>query len=333
MVPLPIRCADREDGKAERNPGQSPRMLIDRSDLDFLLHDWLEAGEDREIADAFLDLSERLAEDHFLSHYKRSDVEEPRLDDGQVRICPAIRDALARYAELGFFAAGYPEEQGGLGLSHRLCAASFALFAAANVATAAYPKLTVANARLIAAFGSAAQFAMFARPQIEGRWFGTMCLSEPQAGSSLADIVTRAVPDGEDALGSRYRIAGNKMWISGGDQDASANIVHLVLAKLPGEDGALPEGSAGISLFIVPKILPDGARNDIAVAGLNHKMGYRGTANCLLNFGERSGAIGWIVGAPGQGLRQMFRMMNEARLAVGLGAAALGCRGYRLTAA
>lgn len=308
--------------------------LLDRRDVDFLLHDWLKAGAlaDRGTVDAILDLSQQLAADQFLTHFKRSDVEEPRLEDGEVRICPAIGDALAQYAELGLFSAGFSEEQGGLALPYLVCSASFAFFAAANAATAAYPMLTVANARLIATFGTPAQCEEFARPQIEGRWFGTMCLSEPQAGSSLADVRTRALPDGEDALGNRYRLIGNKMWISGGDQDVSENIVHLVLAKVPGEDGALPEGTAGISLFIVPKLLPEGARNDVTVAGLNHKMGYRGTANCLLNFGEQGGATGWLVGEPGEGLRQMFQMMNEARIGVGIGAAAMGYRSYLLSA-
>jgi alkylation response protein AidB-like acyl-CoA dehydrogenase len=308
--------------------------LIDRRDVDFLLHDWLrvDALADRETVDAVLDLSERLATETFLPHFKRSDVEEPRVEDGQVRICPAIGEALSHYAELGLFSAGFPEELGGLGLPHLVTAASFAFFAAANVATAAYPMLTVANARLIATFGNAAQIDAFARPEIEGRWFGTMCLSEPQAGSSLADVRTRAAPDGRDEFGDRYRLTGNKMWISGGDQDVTDNIVHLVLAKVPDESGTLPEGTAGISLFIVPKLLPDGTRNDVVVAGLNHKMGYRGTANCLLNFGEVAGATGWLVGAPGDGLRQMFQMMNEARIGVGIGAAAIGYRGYRLSA-
>jgi len=310
-------------------------MLLDRRDIDFLLHDWLDAAAlvDRDTVDALLDLSEKLAAEQFLTHYKRSDIEEPWLDEaGQVHICPAIGEALAHYAELGLFSAGFPEEQGGLGLPYLVCAASFAFFAAANVATAAYPMLTVANARLIAAFGSPEQFEAFARPEIEGRWFGTMCLSEPQAGSSLADIRTRAVADGSDALGDRFRLTGNKMWISGGDQNVTENIVHLVLAKVPNADGTHPEGTAGISLFIVPKILPDGSRNDVSVAGLNHKMGYRGTANCLLNLGEQGGATGWIVGQPGQGLRQMFQMMNEARIGVGIGAAALGYRSYLLSA-
>jgi alkylation response protein AidB-like acyl-CoA dehydrogenase len=187
-------------------------------------------------------------------------------------------------------------------------------------------------------FGTEAQKAAFAAPQIAGDWCGTMCLSEPQAGSSLADIVTRAEPDGEDALGARYRLRGNKMWISGGDHDAAPNIVHLVLAKVPGADGKPVPGTRGISLFIVPKFLPDGrGRNDIVVAGLNHKMGFRGIPNCLLNLGEgrftpegRAGAVGYLVGSVGQGLPIMFQMMNEARIGVGLGAAMLGYRGYML---
>jgi alkylation response protein AidB-like acyl-CoA dehydrogenase len=313
--------------------------LIVRRDMDFLLHDWLRledlfsrpeyADHSRETVDAILELSEKLAVERFLPHYKEADSSEPWLDASGVHILPAIGEALAVYAELGLFSAGFAPELGGLGLPYTVCAASFAYFAAANLATAAYPMLTVANARLIVAFGSPAQINAFARPEIEGRWFGTMCLSEPQAGSSLADVRSRAVPDGEDGIGRRFRLTGNKMWISGGDQDASDNIVHLVLAKMPHADGSLPEGTEGLSLFIVPKRLPDGTANDIAVAGLNHKMGYRGTANCLLNLGERHGAIGWLIGAPGLGLKQMFLMMNEARIGVGLGAAAVAYRGYR----
>ena len=230
---------------------------------------------------------------------------------------------MHHYRDLGLFSAGFPPELGGMGLPMVLCHVSFAQFSAANPATAAYILLTLANARLLATFGTEQQIREFALPQIEGRWFGTMCLSEPQAGSGLGDIVTSAVRDGEGALGDRYRVTGNKRWISGGDQDVSENIVHLVLAKVPGPDGQLPEGTAGISLFIVPKVLPDGSRNDVTVAGLNHKMGYRGTSNCALNFGEQGGATGWLVGSEGEGLRQMFRMMNDARIAVGLGAAAL----------
>lgn len=304
--------------------------LIPRSELDFLLFDWLhvETQVDRSTVSAILDLAEQVATDLFLSHYRQADASEPWLDTAGVHILPAIREALREYASLGLFGLSFPESLGGLGLPHTVAAACYSLFASANIATAAYPMLTTSNARLIAKFGSPAQIDRFARPEIEGRWFGTMCLSEPQAGSSLADVRTRAIRDGEDDYGTRYRLVGSKMWISGGDQDASENIVHLVLAKVQQADGSLPEGTKGISLFIVPKMLPDRA-NDIVVSGLNHKMGYRGTANCLLSFGDRGGAVGWRVGEEGQGLQQMFMMMNEARIYVGLGAASLGFRGYR----
>lgn len=299
--------------------------------LAFHLFDWLDSGasEDRDMLMAMLDAAQKLAAEEFMPHYRQGDMEEPRLDVDGVHILPAARTALARYAELGLFGASFPDDLGGLGLSFASSLAIYSGFAAANVSTSAYPMLTTANARLISVFGTPEQVEQFAKPQIAGRWFGTMCLSEPQAGSSLGDIRTRAVADGEDGYGARYRLIGNKMWISGGDQDASENIVHLVLAKIANPDGSLPEGSKGISLFIVPKWTPDGTRNDIAVAGLNHKMGFRGTSNCLLNFGEQEGAIGWRVGAAGQGLAQMFMMMNEARISVGMGAAALAYRGYR----
>jgi len=320
---------------------------LDERDLAFLLYDWLDAERltrhprfaehSRETFDAVLDVSAKLAASRFATHYKKADQNEPVLDGETVRVIPEIKQALTAAAEMGLFAADFASEVGGLQLPKLVQTASMAHFMAANIATAAYVMLTMANARLLCAFGTPAQIEIFALPQIEGRWLGTMCLSEPQAGSSLADITTRAVPDGDDTLGPRYRLSGSKMWISGGDQNISENIVHLVLAKIPDASGALLPGVGGISLFAVPKILPDGTRNDIAVAGLNHKMGYRGTTNCLLNFGEgtrhrpagAAGAIGYRIGEAGSGLALMFQMMNEARISVGLGAAALAVRGYR----
>lgn len=314
-------------------------MLLSEADMKFLLFDWLKLEErlqetefDRDTVEAYFELSRKLAVDRFLTHYKRADEIEPRLEDGRVRVLPEIAEALKEFRELGLFGASFAEELGGMGLPYLVSSASYAWFAAANGSSVGYTMLTGANARLIAAFGSEAQVETFAKPQIAGEWFGTMCLSEPQAGSGLGDVRTNAKPDGQDELGQRYRITGNKMWISGGDQDISDNIVHLVLAKIPDENGQLPEGTKGISLFIVPRTLPDGTANDVAVAGLNHKMGNRGTSNCLLNFGEKGGATGWIVGEPGHGLQQMFMMMNEARIAVGFGAASLACRGYLLAA-
>ena len=193
-------------------------------------------------------------------------------------------------------------------------------FSAANVATAGYPFLTRANANLLLAHASPEQVQRWVPPMLDGRYFGTMCLSEPQAGSSLADIITRA----ERQLDGTYRIRGNKMWISGGDHELAENIVHLVLARVAGA----PAGVKGISLFIVPKLLDDGTRNDVNVAGLNHKMGQRGLPNVLLNFGEGGGSVGYLVGEEHQGLAYMFHMMNEARIGVGSGAVALGYTGY-----
>jgi alkylation response protein AidB-like acyl-CoA dehydrogenase len=319
--------------------------MIDRALLDFWLWDWLDvdallarpafAEHDRTSVTAMLETASRVAESHFLDHWKKSDSEEPRLENGQVRVLPEVRRALAAYAQAGFSGAPFSAQHGGLGLPGIVHSAISAQFLAANIATASYAMLTTGNAALLTSYGSPAQIDAFALPQIAGRWTGTMCLSEPQAGSSLGDIATRAEPEGEDQFGTRYRIIGNKMWISGGDHDASENIVHLVLAKTPGPDGKSFSGSKGISIFIVPKFIPDksgrlGRLNDIAVAGLNHKMGYRGTSNCLLNFGEREGAIGWRLGEVGQGLPIMFFMMNAARIGVGLGAGAVGYRGYRL---
>ena len=312
--------------------------FIPRRELDFLLNDWLQVGEltrreayTEHSVDTFtavLDLAADLARDHFAPHYKTADANEPTFADGRVTLIPEISDALSAYADAGFFAGAFPESVGGLQLPYCVATAAFAHFCAANIATAAYPMLTGGNARLLLECANPAQIDAWAKPQIEGRYFGTMCLSEPHAGSSLADIRTRATPDGSDALGARYRVQGNKMWISGGDQEISENIVHLVLAKSPDAKGDRQPGIKGISLFAVPKWLPDGSRNDVAVAGLNHKMGYRGTVNCLLNFGEGDGAIGWRIGEIGDGLPNMFRMMNEARTMVGLGAATLAYRGY-----
>jgi alkylation response protein AidB-like acyl-CoA dehydrogenase len=210
--------------------------------------------------------------------------------------------------------------------------AGFTWFNAANVATTGFIFLTVANAGLLLAHASPDQIERFAKPQLTGRFFGTMCLSEPQAGSSLSDIRTRAEPQADGS----YRLFGNKMWISAGEHELSENIVHLVLAKIPGG----PVGVKGISLFIVPKFMVDengnlGERNDVVLAGLNHKMGFRGITNCLLNFGEgkytpegKEGAIGYLLGEANKGLSYMFHMMNEARIAVGLDAAALGYTAY-----
>ncbi len=320
--------------------------MIERRLLSFLLYDWLDAGaltrraryaeHSRETFDAALEAAAQLAAREFAPHNRAADLNEPRLIDERVHLIPEIKRALDAFIAGGFMAAAADAEFGGMQLPALIEKACFAQFDAANVATAAYAMLTIGNANLLLAHATRAQIDAFARPQLAGRYFGTMCLSEPQAGSSLSDIRTRAVSDGDSPFGPRYRVFGTKMWISGGEHELAADIVHLVLAKVPGSDGTLPPGVKGISLFIVPRVLvqPDGTlgeRNDVVLAGLNHKMGYRGTVNTLLNFGERrfkpegrAGAIGYRVGAEGQGLALMFHMMNEARIGVGLGATMLG---------
>ena len=324
-----------------------------RDTLDFLLYDWLKvdqlatrerfADHSRATFDAVLDTCERLARDKFAPFNRLLDTQEPHFDGERVRLPQATHDALHAYAATGMIAASQDAEIGGMQLPCVVEKAANAFFSQACIAMGGYVMLTHGNAGLLMAHGTDRQQQVFAAREFTGEWFGTMCLSEPQAGSSLSDIATRAVSDGEgfesDPLGARYRLVGNKMWISAGEHEITPNIVHLVLAKIPGPDGGLPPGVRGISLFIVPKHRVDadgkltGGRNDVSLAGLNHKLGYRGTTNALLNFGEKGGATGYLVGNPGDGLRCMFHMMNEARIGVGLGATMLGAAGYEASLA
>jgi alkylation response protein AidB-like acyl-CoA dehydrogenase len=316
-----------------------------RRTLDFLLHDWLQveslsqrarfAEHSRETFASVLDTCERIARDKFAPFNRLVDTDEPRIDaQGRVILPQATHDAWHAYAASGMLAAAQGEAWGGMNLPYVVEAAANAFFARASVSISA-ALLTVGNANLLLAHGAPKQKEVFARAQFEGRWAGTMCLSEPQAGSSLSDVATRAVLDDEhDELGPRYRLTGHKMWISAGEHEITDNIVHLVLAKIPGADGRPIAGTKGISLFIVPKRLVDaqgrltGEHNDVVLAGLNHKCGWRGTTNTLLNFGERGGAVGYLVGQPGEGLRCMFHMMNEARIGIGMAATMLGMAGY-----
>ncbi|MBA2960783.1 MULTISPECIES: acyl-CoA dehydrogenase [Ramlibacter] len=325
-----------------------------RPTLDFLLYDWLKADRlagrarfadhSRETFDAVLDTCERIAREKYAPFNRLVDTEEPRFDGEKVILPQATHEAHRAYVESGMVSAAQDYDEGGMQLPYTIEAAANGFFAVASVSIGS-SLLTKGNANLLMVHGTEAQKAVFARNEFGGRFTGTMCLSEPQAGSSLSDITTRAVPDGDgseaDPLGPRYRLTGNKMWISAGENELAENIVHLVLAKIPGPDGKLVPGTRGISLFIVPKKLVGtdgqltGERNDVALAGLNHKLGWRGTTNTLLNFGEGrypvrggAGAIGYLVGKPHEGLRCMFHMMNEARIGIGMAATALGLAGY-----
>ncbi|MFC8178986.1 MULTISPECIES: acyl-CoA dehydrogenase [Nocardiaceae] len=312
--------------------------VLSRRDLDFLLYEWLDveslttrkrfAEHSKDTFDAVLDLCADIARKHFEPHNKLSDATEPRMRaDGTVEMIPDVKAALDIYAASGLIAGQFDESLGGMQLPTTVARAAMAWFQAANASTSSYPFLTMANANLIATYGTSEQIDQYVRPMLEGTSFGTMCLSEPQAGSSLADITTRAVKQDDGS----YRLTGTKMWISAGDHELTENIVHLVLAKAAG-GGA---GVKGISLFVVPKVLPDGTRNDVTLVGLNHKMGNRGTTNTLLNFGDGthavhggSGAVGYLVGEEHRGLSYMFHMMNEARIGVGFLAISLGYVGY-----
>jgi alkylation response protein AidB-like acyl-CoA dehydrogenase len=325
--------------------------IINRADLTFLLRDWLGiedlferprfAAHAFDTVEAMLDVAERLATDLLAPSLRSGDTNEPFLDDAQnVQIDAKVREAVNGLVESGLFGAVFAEDQGGLQLPFLVYVAAMGILHSASSAATFYMMLTVGNARLLANFAEKPLFDAFGAPQVTGEAFGTMCLSEPQAGSSLGDIATRALFEGTDDLGERYRINGSKMWISGADHDVSGNIVHLVLAKVPNDDGTLPTGSRGISLFVVPKLLPDGERNDVVVAGLNHKLGSRALPNAAFNLGEgftrpgdKAGAIGWRIGREGQGLQLMFQMMNEARTSVGVAGAMIAYRGYLLSLA
>jgi alkylation response protein AidB-like acyl-CoA dehydrogenase len=308
--------------------------IFRRRELDFQLNELLDltaltgypryAEHDAASFSATLDAALRLAHERFAPIAALTDIDEPKMVGERVVLPPQTKSALDAYIASGFLSAYFDEEDGGAQLPFLLTTAISAVFSAANAGVVGYAALTAGAANLLIAHGTPAQKAAYVPHMLSGRFFGTMCLSEPQAGSSLADITTRATPQPDGT----YHLSGSKMWISGGQHDLAQNIIHLVLARI---DGA-PAGAAGISLFIVPRnhIAPDGsvgARNGVSLVGLNHKMGNRATVNTALNLGEQEPCVGDLVGQPGRGLAAMFHMMNEARLGVGVFACGLGMAG------
>jgi len=310
-------------------------MLLSSRNLAFELYEVLDAEaltrrerfaeHNRETFDAAIGTARTIAEKFFAPHNRKGDENEPRYENGEAVLIPEVKPAVDAFLQAGFLNAARSFEAGGMQLPTLLSQACFAHFQSANAASTSYPFLTMGAANLIESFGNDEQKQRFLQPMIDGRFFGTMALTEPHAGSSLSDIRTRAEP----AADGTYRLRGNKIFISGGDHPLSENIVHMVLAKLPDA----PSGVKGISLFIVPKFLVNddgslGKRNDVLLAGLFHKMGWRGTTSTALNFGDNNECIGYLVGKPHQGLSYMFQMMNEARIGVGMGAVMLGYAGY-----
>lgn len=305
-------------------PGMTEQKnpLISDRDVSFVLYEVLDseglsklpyfAEHSRETFDMAIDAWRRLAREVMYPLYKPMDEAPPVFTDGKVVTHPRMRELHAKLLELGFVAATRPTEVGGQQLPLTIATAATLYLMAANCSAAGFAGLTTGAAHLIEAFGSDALKRDYMTKMYAGEWTGTMALTEPHAGSSLADVRTRARP----AADGTYRIDGSKIFISGGDQDLTPNIVHLTLARIEGA----PAGIKGVSLFVVPKMRVEGGAlvpNDVRVAGLIHKIGYRGLPSLAMSFGDNADCHGYLVGEPNRGINYMFQMMNEARIIVG----------------
>ncbi|MBX3272594.1 MAG: acyl-CoA dehydrogenase [Sandaracinaceae bacterium] len=307
--------------------------LVDDRLVDLVLWEVVEAerltalerfrDHSRETFELYVAACRRVAREVLFPSYRELDEAGARLVEGRVVLHPKMRELYAQLRELGVISATRPEAMGGAALPVTIATMAHVYLQAGNLAPAAMCGLTTGAAHLVEAFGDEALRETFARPMYDGRWAGTMALTEPQAGSSLADLTTRATPAGDGT----YRIDGAKIFISGGDQDVTENVVHLTLARI---DGA-PAGTRGISLFAVPRLRPEGGAlvdNDVEVSGLIHKIGWRALPSLALAYGSRGDCRGWLVGEPHRGLAQMFQMMNEARLMIGVQGAATASVAY-----
>ncbi|AEI46628.1 acyl-CoA dehydrogenase [Runella slithyformis] len=278
----------------------------------------------RESFDMILDAAEQIADKMLRPLLTEMDRKEPQLINGTIRVHEGMKAVIRRFGDDGWINAGFSYEEGGQQLPVTVQNAAAFIFQAANYSASVYPFLTTGAANLIRTFGSEALIKRYTPLMYSGRWQGTMALTEPNAGSSLSDISTSAEPTEEEGV---YSIQGQKIFISCGDHDACENVVHLLLAKIKGS----PAGTKGISLFVVPKkrITDQGLiDNGITTAGVYHKMGYKGAPIAHLMFGSDNNCLGYLVGEPHKGLSYMFQMMNEARVGVGMNAAAIGTAAY-----
>ncbi|MFP2930998.1 acyl-CoA dehydrogenase family protein, partial [Pyxidicoccus sp. 3LG] len=310
-----------------------PNPLLSDRDVDFQLYEVLDAAalcalpafaeHSRDTFTLLLDSTRRFAREVLYPTYRPMDAEPPVFQDGRVRVHPLMRQLYPRMVDLGLLTATRPPEVGGQQLPLTLHAMASAYLMAANLSAYAYVGLTLGAAHLLEVFGTPEVKEVFMEPMYRGEWTGTMALTEPQAGSSLADVRTRATP----APDGTWRLQGSKIFISGGDQDFTQNVVHLTLARIEGAEG----GTKGISLFAVPARRPEGGKlvdNDVRVAGVIHKIGWKGIPSLVLNYGESGDCHGWLVGPPGKGLACMFQMMNEARIMVGMNGVATATAAY-----
>lgn len=275
---------------------------------------------DLEGLEMYIDSVTDFSEKELFPYFQEMDAQPAHFKDGKIIAHPQVGKMFTDGVDLGIIAAPIEEKDGGLQLPLSIHTLATAIMDAANNSLPGYTGLTLGALELILAFGSDVLKAKYSEPMLSGQFAGTMCLTEPQAGSSLSDITTTAVPQ-EDGT---YKIKGQKIFISGGDHEYVENVVHLVLARIEGA----PAGTKGISLFTVPKLTMNGASNDVQTAGEFHKMGQKGYCTVHLMFGEKDGCVGELVGSPHKGLSYMFKMMNGARIAVGRGAAAIAMAAY-----
>ncbi len=263
-----------------------------------------------DIVEAILEEAGKLAANVFAPLNAIGDKTHARLDDGVVTLPPGFAEAYARYVEGGWAGLGVAESHGGQGMPFVLAVAVQEQLTSANMAFALCMMLSAGAIEALAAHASAELQDRYLSKLVSGEWTGTMNLTEPQAGSDVGALKSRADPVGDGT----YRIKGTKIFITWGEHDAADNIVHLVLARLPDA----PPGTKGISLFLCPKVLPDGSRNDLKCVGVEHKLGIHASPTCTMSFGDHDQCIGWLVGEEGAGMRAMFTMMNNARVQVGL---------------
>ncbi|MGX9460507.1 acyl-CoA dehydrogenase [Shewanella sp. A14] len=313
-----------------------PATLMNERDLEFMLYELFDSegltkreryqDHDRQTFNEVVNTAKAIAEKYFLPIRQKMDVEQPTFDGKKVHIVPELKTAIDAVNGSGIGSATADYDLGGMQLPPIIASAAGSFLSVAGGVGMGYNMLTTANANLLQAHGSAELIETWVKPMREGRFMGTMAMTEPGSGSGLGDLSTKAVR-AEDGT---YRVTGNKIFISGGDHDLSDNIVHLVLARIQGA----PKGVKGISLFVVPKFLLNddgsiGADNEVALAGLFHKMGGRAQTSTALSFGEKNGSVGYLVGEEHCGLKYMFHMMNEARIMVGTSGAVLAVAGYQ----
>jgi len=269
-----------------------------------------------------LDASAQIAEKNLYPILAEMDRNEPILVDGKIKIHPKMKEIVEKFGEDGWINATFPYQEGGQQVPWTIHLAAGFILQAANYSASVFPFLTTGAANLIRSFGSQKLIETFTPLMYAGKWQGTMALTEPDAGSSLADLITTAYRTEDPTV---YKIKGQKIYISCGDHDACENFIHLLLARIEGA----PAGTKGISLFIVPqKRIENGESNDVLTQGIYHKMGYKGAPIAHLMLGSEDGCEGYLVGEPNKGLSYMFQMMNEARLGVGMNAVAISTAAY-----